>query len=335
MKVSIIIPTLNRANLLKKTIYSIVNQNLDYALYEIIVVDNGSIDQTKDIVQGFIEDYSELKLSYIFDNKPGLLTGRHRGAKVAKYEILAFIDDDVEVSISWLKSIINIMNSNLDVSLLTGPCLPKFETSPPAWLKYFWTKNETGSHCGWLSLMDFGNEFIEINPIFVWGLNFTIRKEVFLKVKGFHPDSMPKFLQHFQGDGETGLSIKAQEQGFRAYYSPLVSLQHFVPNLRMTKEYFSDRAYFQGVADAFTDIRRKNKLYQIHIEKVNPLRIIYRKVKRKLKFRVEKNQLPEEIINLKANLDSNYNEGYSFLNQAFNENSEVKTWILKADYLDK
>ena len=82
--ISIIIPTLNRCDLLKKTIESILKHNKNYELYELIVVDNGSSDATKNIFEDIKLANKEAKLNYFYDDIPGLLTGRHRGAKEAK-----------------------------------------------------------------------------------------------------------------------------------------------------------------------------------------------------------------------------------------------------------
>ncbi len=327
--ISIIIPTLNRCDLLKKTIDSILKHNKNYELYELIVIDNGSSDATKNIFEDIKHENKDAKMNYFFDDIPGLLTGRHRGVKESKGEILTFIDDDVEVSETWLNAINEIMIKRPEVSLLTGPCLPNYEINPPDWLQHFWTNDTNGKHCGWLSLMDFGLEEKEIDPLFVWGLNFTIRKSVFEDLKGFHPDSMPKKLQFYQGDGETGLSIKAKESGNMAFYSPKISLLHFVPKSRLSIEYLYERSYFQGVADGYTEIRRSNGLYFNQNKKIS----IKKKLKRFIKKRIL-NFKSNENIPFGKQIQDKYNEGKNFIRKNYLSNEEVKSWILKINYLE-
>jgi GT2 family glycosyltransferase len=48
----------------------------------------------------------------------------------------------------------------------------------------------------------------------------NFEKDTLFALSGFHPDCVPANLQQFQGDGETGLSIKAREKGYRAIYQP-------------------------------------------------------------------------------------------------------------------
>ncbi|MCZ2223451.1 MAG: glycosyltransferase family 2 protein [Chitinophagales bacterium] len=219
MLISIIIPTFNRADQLNRTLFSLVELKTPKHLFEIIIVDNGSTDKTKEVIEKYINQNKGFTIKYFYDDIPGLLTGRHRGAKEAKGEILTFIDDDILVSETWLNTIYSVMSSRVDIGFLTGPNLPLYESYPPTWLNYFWSNHQYGKTCGWLSLLDFGNEIKEISPNYVWGLNFTVRKNVFQQLGGFHPDNISKEFQHFQGDGETGLTLKAIEQSIKVYIS--------------------------------------------------------------------------------------------------------------------
>lgn len=86
MQISVIIPTYNRAEFLKDTILSLLNQT--YKADEIIVVDDGSTDCTKKIVDGF------KNIRYIYKENGGVSSARNLGIKKAKNSWLAFIDSD-------------------------------------------------------------------------------------------------------------------------------------------------------------------------------------------------------------------------------------------------
>ena len=88
MKISVIIPTYNRYELLKRAIQSILNQT--YTVDEIIVVDDGSTDNTKDIQNDFPE------LIYIYQKNSGVSAARNVGIKRAKNKWIAFLDSDDE-----------------------------------------------------------------------------------------------------------------------------------------------------------------------------------------------------------------------------------------------
>jgi len=258
--------------------------------------------------------------------------------------ILCFIDDDVELSSLWLFNIDHELKNNSDISLLTGPTLPKFETYPPKWLKNFSTGSiYGGSICPSLSLIDLGNQSLFIDPIFVWGLNFIIKRDVFEFLKGFHPDNIISSLQFFQGDGESGLSLKAKRHGFKAYYSSGVLLYHFIPKERLSYDYFYKRYYYQGVADSFTALRRNAGLYEVICNDSAPGGIKFFSVfifLKKIKFYVfnffksrNDTKNPEHLSMTEA-LNEGYSAGYNFHQSHFNTNSVVKSWVLKDDYLN-
>lgn len=333
--VSIIIPTYNRAASLHTTLQSIIRLDSADDDFEVIVIDNGSTDNTSDVCnanRGLIK-----KFTYNYNNMPGLLTGRHAGAQLAKGDILAFIDDDVELSANWLSGIRQSFSNN-EVSLLTGPCLPKYQSTPPQWLNYFWDHTPYGGKaCTWLSLMDLGDQVINIHPNYVWGLNFIIRKDVFWRLGGFHPDCIPEKLQQYQGDGETGLTIKALKMGLIAQYNPQIMLHHVVPAQRLTLAYFEKRAFYQGVCNSFTDIRTKN-LAPAPVKSITPGYLnfpgkIYRRLKRSL-FTTKNRNEPAEIVKIKATLSNAEQSGYQFHQNAFNTDTDVRQWVLKKDFFN-
>ncbi|MCX6327724.1 MAG: glycosyltransferase family A protein [Bacteroidia bacterium] len=120
MKASIIIPTCNRADQLFRCMKTLVALDFASAEYEIIVADNGSKYNTKEVVAGYIIEHPQHIIRYFYDNIPGLLTGRHRGAKEAKSDILVFVDDDIHADKGWLTAIVDIFNRFPDVHLVGG-----------------------------------------------------------------------------------------------------------------------------------------------------------------------------------------------------------------------
>jgi glycosyltransferase involved in cell wall biosynthesis len=256
MRVSVIVPTFNRAEYLRLALASLVEQSCPAHEFEVLVVDNDSTDDTRYTTEQVIQALPQPSIRYIHEPIPGLLAGRHRGAKEARGDLLVFIDDDIIADSGWLLSIVQTF-ADPAVQLVGGRNLPRYEVPPPAWLDGFWRTTPYGGRtCGYLSLLDLGEEILDINAIYVWGLNFAIRRRALLDLGGFHPDCIPDHLQHFQGDGESGLTMKAAERGYRAVYLPKALVYHNVPAQRLTAEYFERRAFYQGVCDSYTNIRR-------------------------------------------------------------------------------
>ena len=90
-KVSVIIPTYNRARYVTRSIDNVLAQS--YKDYEIIVIDDGSTDDTKKIIEPY---FSSIK--YIYQENAGVSNARNNGIKNAKGEWIAFLDSDDE----WL-----------------------------------------------------------------------------------------------------------------------------------------------------------------------------------------------------------------------------------------
>lgn len=91
-KVSVVIPTCNRAERLKRVVESLLNQT--YQDFEIIVVDDGSVDGTESMIKGLMKK-EPCQLAYFKQENKGPGSARNAGITHAKGELILFIDDDV------------------------------------------------------------------------------------------------------------------------------------------------------------------------------------------------------------------------------------------------
>lgn len=254
MKLSIIIPTAGRPVAIRAAIQSLLAVSPAQHATEILVVDNNTDESFARDLHTFCAPLNG-QVRYVREPNPGLTAARHRGIRESRGEILTFIDDDVEVSDGWLDAI-QLGFSNSEVGMIGGPSIPKFTDSVPSWFWDFLSGTPHGGWmCPWLSLLDIGRDVESINPIYVWGLNFSIRRSIVERCGGFNPDLVPSHLQRWQGDGETGLALKIEAAGMRADFLHKALLFHRCGPERLKPDYFKKRAFYQGVADSFTRIR--------------------------------------------------------------------------------
>ncbi len=87
--ISVIIPTFNRAEFLKISISSVLNQT--FKEFELLIIDDGSTDNTKEIIKSFNDD----RIKYIYYNQnKGPSYARNTGIKLAQSNFIAFLDSD-------------------------------------------------------------------------------------------------------------------------------------------------------------------------------------------------------------------------------------------------
>ncbi len=340
-KASIIIPTFSRFDLLDKALKSLVKQDFLYSDFEIIVVDNGSTDNTQETVQRYIEKNKKHTIRYIFDDVPGLLTGRHRGAQEAHANILCFLDDDIEATSNWLQEVYNTFEDPT-IQLVGGKCLPIYDVTPPVWEKKLWSITNDYKMCGYYSLIDQGDEFKDCDPNLIWGLFFCIRKQTLYNAGGFHADVLPNHLMRFLGDGETGITMKIKELGLRSVYQPKAVLYHHVTKERLTVDYLKKRQFYQGCCNSYTEIRKNNGLVKpkqtvrqltLRILAKHLLSMLFRYLKMLKRVFLHKVIVDEfEIIQLEMN--KSYNEGYFFHQNEAKNDPELVKWFLQEDYFD-
>jgi glycosyltransferase involved in cell wall biosynthesis len=99
---SVIIPAHNRAEYLGDAVLSVCEQTIPPEEYEVIVVDNGSTDETRKVVESIASEHSIVR--YIYESRIGLHNARHAGARESTGEILVYIDEDVIVPPGWLQA---------------------------------------------------------------------------------------------------------------------------------------------------------------------------------------------------------------------------------------
>ncbi len=115
--ISIIIPTHNRAQLIERSIKSIINQT--YTNWELIIVDDGSTDNTTDVINKFLKDS---RIKFYSKKNTGAAHTRNIGVEKASGRFITFLDSDDEAKSHWLETMTNIVNGNRNVGVVCCGC---------------------------------------------------------------------------------------------------------------------------------------------------------------------------------------------------------------------
>jgi len=119
MTTSIIVPTFDRAALVGEAIASVLGQT--EADLELIVVDDGSTDDTRAVVDGFASD---VRLHYVRQANQGRSAARNHGARLARGEIVGFLDSDDRLAPDALAAHLAVFHASPDVGMTVGGYLP-------------------------------------------------------------------------------------------------------------------------------------------------------------------------------------------------------------------
>src|SRR6516162_4961299 len=111
MNLTVIVVTYNRCQSLFKTLESVAVSSLPASVeWEVLIVDNNSIDHTLQVARDFSARYPG-RFRYLREPNPGKSFGLNAGILASRGEILAFIDDDVTVESTWLQNLAAALQS--------------------------------------------------------------------------------------------------------------------------------------------------------------------------------------------------------------------------------
>jgi glucosyl-dolichyl phosphate glucuronosyltransferase len=320
---SVIVPTRNRASLLARLLRSLRDQTLAPAEFEILVVDSGSADNTREIAA---QAQVELKnVRYFFIAVPGLHAARHLGMEKAASQVLVYADDDIRAAPTWLESVSESF-TDPQVALVGGRILPEFETVPPPWVDDLWRENAWGRFLSLYSLSDCGESRKNIDPTYVWGCNFSIRKEWLSRLGGFHPDAMPEHLLRFRCDCELGIARRIRELNLKAEYNPGALVFHFLSKERLSLEYLYARSYNQGISNSYSHVRAATSFRRSGKDTVRSWLSLPARLARLFSTSSRRKYRLRRIVR------KGERAGYRFHQGEVSRDPELKKWVLQETY---
>ena len=210
--ISVVIPIFNSENFLDKLLNSLSDQTLLDNKFEVILIDNNSNDNTKEIISDFISTHKIENYHYLFFNKrQSSYAARNYGIKKSKGNILAFSDSDCILDKDWLSSIYNCYNEDGKAEIISGSVEIIIEDKQNMWEQYD-------------KIVHLDNErYSKMNSAAT--ANLSLRKKVFYDVG--------EFKEVVSGeDGEW--TSRAIDKGYKLQY--LQNIKVFHPSRKTFKE---------------------------------------------------------------------------------------------------
>lgn len=242
MKLSVIICTYNRDKYIYNVLKSIAENDFSQDLYEIVLVNNNSTDNTQLECTRFQVDYPNVSFRYFVERNQGLSYARNLGIIESSNEILIYVDDDATVNKEYLQAYYNFFVNNPGAMAAGGPVEPVYETAEPKWMSHYTLRLITG-------YVNKGNKMLEYTDgSYPGGGNCAFRKEVFKKVGHFNTE-LGRKGNSLVGAEEKDIFDKIQDMGGRYFYLPTPILFHIIPETKLTTDYFNRITFAIGVSE--------------------------------------------------------------------------------------
>ena len=244
MRVTVAICTWNRCELLRQTLDQLTRVIVPVGMtLEIIVVNNNCTDATDAVIDEFRE---RLPVHRVFESKPGVSHARNAALAAAASDYIAFTDDDVLVSESWLVEFEAATRAFPEAAAIGGIIEPWFPESPdPDFMEVFRSLKQ-----GFCAL-DHGREPGPLpEGLSIWGANMTYRRVGFGELR-FNPDLGPAPTSTIGAD-ETDFIRRLRAMGGRVIWWPKMRVRHYVLPSRMTIEYLLRYTVDKGAEQVLT-----------------------------------------------------------------------------------
>jgi len=231
--ITIAIATYNRAAELAKTLAGLgaIDRPATIAA-EVLVIDNRCTDDTAAVVAAAARTMG-LPLRLVREHRQGLSHARNCAVVAAKYDVIAFLDDDVDVDKNWLSAMAAAF-ADERYAAVGGRALLVFPVKRPAWLG---DRDEAS-----LTKVDLGDARRDAAADELYGLNLAIRRRWIGEVGGFRRD-LGRVGANLIGDEEYELLSRICAAGGKLLYEPAAVVGHRVGLQRLRRRWFWQRCF--------------------------------------------------------------------------------------------
>jgi glycosyltransferase involved in cell wall biosynthesis len=223
---TVLIATHNGEKTLPRTLESFLDLEDPRGGWHVVIVDNGSVDSTPDIIDSFT---ARLPLTHLSEPRTGKNRALNAGLASVQGNLVVFTDDDVIADRRWLSSLRACADERPQYAIIGGPVLPKWPAPPDTWILNSVKLNAV------FSVLDREDDGPH-DPRLVFGPNMAIRRSVLQPEMRFDESMGPVGNRYAQGD-ETDLLIRLMQDGCEAWFCSKAVVRHIIRPHHLTEEW--------------------------------------------------------------------------------------------------
>jgi glucosyl-dolichyl phosphate glucuronosyltransferase len=245
--VSVIVCTRNRASRLSAMLDSACRLAVPAGLrWEIIVVDNGSTDKTRDVVDRVA---GKLPIRYVPEPGPGLSHARNRGVMSAQARYFCWTDDDVLLDSGWLAAYAQAFVDFSGAAVFGGRILPELEQPTPSWFARYLHSSPLSDV---LAQRDPGDRIIPITlktGYTPYGANFAVRADVQRRFR-YNPE-LGLAPGRMRSGEESDVIYRILKDGGSGWWIPAAKVRHVIATERQTLSHIAAYSRHSGETAAY------------------------------------------------------------------------------------
>ncbi len=255
---SVILCTYNRCDLVLTALASLRRQTLAYDQFEVIVVDNGSSDDTLNVVRTYVSagvqhersPEESWQVQCLSEPQNGLAYARHTGLMAASGEIAVFLDDDSIAEPHFLERLLAAYEET-GADAIGGRVELRWEAPRPHWLT-----DDLLDVLGYFAPSPTRMQLQAASQVTSFSnCNFSVKVEALRSIGYFSPFLSRR--QHFPAILEIqDICERLCKAGYTLWYEPEAIVVHRVPAARLNRAYFVGRAYWQGRSEVLLQYSR-------------------------------------------------------------------------------
>ena len=219
----------------EKSINNVINainkQENENIPFEVILVDNCSIDNTVNVANE-TRNRTDFNLLVVKESKTGLSYARKKGVDYAKFEYISFIDDDNIIEKKWIVKVYQLFKKMPDVGAIGSHNEPIIEGIMPWWFEKYMFNYACGRPFPSSCIVTGVRKHL-------WGAGLSIRKEI---IKTIYTSNVPLFLSGRKGNlllsgDDSEICMRCTLLGWKLWFEKTLMLKHIINKSRLNWKY--------------------------------------------------------------------------------------------------